>query len=322
MPASIYLGVNVALGGDLSGWAVPAATDIAFALGVLALLGSRVPLGLKVFLTTVAVVDDLMAVAIIGLFFTHSVSVAALLVGVGVLGALFVLNAADVRRPLPYVLLGLVLWLAVLKSGLHATLAGVLLAAAIPLRRSLSAPAFAGRLRRLIGPAEQESADGLAPDTIAHRVREACDRLESPVVRWEHALQPAVLFFIVPLFALANSGVQLTGSASQAAVPVAAGVGLGLLLGKPIGVTLFAWLAVRLRIAELPAGLSWPQLHAASWLAGIGFTMSLFISGLALTGPALEAARIGLLAGSAVAGLLGAALVAWTCRREGHSLAG
>jgi len=279
VPAGLYLLVNRLPGGDPAGWAIPAATDIAFALGLLALLGSRAPVALRIFLTAVAVVDDLVAVAIIAVFFTAGLSWPALAVVAATIGALFAANRLGVRRTSVYVVLGLILWLGVLKSGLHATLAGVLLAAFIP---------GSGR---------------------------PGDHGESPVVHWEHAIQPAVLFVIVPVFALANAGVSLAGAAAPGTGPIALGVALGLLVGKPLGITLFARLAVGRGLAELPRELSWQQLHAAGWLAGIGFTMSLFIGRLALAGPPLEAAKVGLLAGSALAAVIGSVLV-WRAGRR------
>jgi NhaA family Na+:H+ antiporter len=219
---------------------------------------------------------------------------------------------------LPYIVVGLVLWLAVLKSGLHATLAGVLLAMAVPLRGAVAPETFLARLTGLVGTSDRESAGGLAPDSLLHRARAACDDAEAPLVRWEHAIQPTVLFFIVPVFALANAGVALGSQVVEngwagSTGAVTRGVALGLFVGKPLGVTAFAWLAVRLGVAELPEQLDWRKLHASSWLAGIGFTMSLFISGLALTGPALEAAKQGLLIGSGLAAVLGTALVWKAC---------
>lgn len=314
LPALIYFVINLGEGGATQGWAIPAATDIAFALGILALLGSRVPVTLKVFLTAVAVVDDLGAVLIIAVFLTESIKGAALGVAAGALVLLVVLNRMRVAKPLPYIVMGLVLWVAVLKSGVHATVAGVLLAMCIPASRELSPGALAGRLRELLKTKDHEDSDELAPDTVIHRVRHLCDSVESPLLRWEHALQPWVAFAVMPIFALANAGVSLASSGGATLFdPVPLGVALGLLLGKPIGITLFSWLAVRLGVSSLPAYVNWPRLHAAAWLGGIGFTMSLFIAGLALDGPALNAAKIGLLVGSLVAGVVGSVMLVRTC---------
>jgi NhaA family Na+:H+ antiporter len=181
------------------------------------------------------------------------------------------------------------------------------------MERALDTYEFRDRVQEVVLPLQREAFGGLAPDSVIHRVRLACDRFESPLVRWEHALQPVVLLAIVPLFALANAGVAVSSNADGISLPVATGVALGLLLGKPIGITLFAWAAVRLKWARLPRHLTWSRLHASSWLAGIGFTMSLFISGLALEGSQLHAARIGLLVASACAAIIGSLLLWRTC---------
>ena len=274
VPALLYAAFNAGGPGE-RGWGIPMATDIAFALGVLALLGSRAPLALKVFLTAVAIVDDLGAVLVIALFYTSQVSLAALAAAAGALAVLWAMNRAGIRRLPPYALVGFVLWVAVLKSGVHATVAGVLLAMAIP---------------------------------VAARAGEA----KSPLARLEHALHPWVAFAILPVFALANAGVALGAGASAAlASGVTAGVVLGLVVGKQVGVLAFAWLAVRLGIAELPRGIGWGHIHAAACLCGIGFTMSLFIGGLAFGDPALlDQAKVGILAASLLSGVLGAALLA------------
>jgi len=279
-PALIYALINAnSDGGDMRGWAIPSATDIAFALGILALLGSRIPVAIKVFLTAVAVVDDLGAILIIAVFFTDAISLQALGVAALSLLGLSLLNRGGVTRTPAYLALGAVLWLAVLKSGVHATVAGVLLALFIPTR----------------GPAGSTQT--------------------APLHRWEHALQPWVLFAIMPVFALANAGVVISDDAATVLKgPVSLGVALGLLLGNPIGITFFSWLAVRSGLSELPRGVTWARLHAVSWLAGIGFTMSLFIAGLAVDGAALAAAKVSLLVASACAGLIGTALLLITCR--------
>ena len=315
VPAAVYVAVNLP-GGDLTGWAVPAATDIAFALGILALLGKRVPIELKVFLTAVAVVDDLGAILIIALFFTQTLAVPALLLAGAAMAVLVVLNRTGVRRPAPYVLLGLLLWVAILKSGVHATVAGVLLAAVIPAGRRTALASFSTRAREVLERGDREDGDGIAPDTALHRVRALCDEVEPPLVRWEHALAPYVLFGIMPLFALANAGVPVTGADSGSLGPVGWGVALGLLLGKPTGIVLGAWLGVKANLCETPAALSWQQIRAAGWLGGIGFTMSLFIAGLAMAGPAAISAKLGLLLGSLGAAAVGSALLLRACPKE------
>jgi NhaA family Na+:H+ antiporter len=316
VPAGIYFAINMQ-GGDPAGWPIPAATDIAFALGILALLGKRVPIELKVFLTAVAIVDDLGAILIVAAFLTDKVVLLALGAAAGVIVLLSVLNRSGVRHPVPYALLGIILWLAVLKSGVHATVAGVALAATIPAGRAITLPLFVSESSDAIGLGEREDGDEMPPDTAVHRVRELANKVESPLIRWEHGLQPYVLYGVMPIFALANAGVSVGGeAASQGLGPVGWGVALGLLLGKPIGVTLGAWLGVKTGFCALPQGVSWGQIHAASWLAGIGFTMSLFISNLALTGPSATAAKLGLLLGSVLAGIIGVILLIRTCPKD------
>ena len=310
VPALIY----VALAGPgeaRAGWGSPMATDIAFALGVLALLGSRVPTSLKVFLTALAIIDDLGAVLVIALFYTAEIHLGALLVAAGTLAILVVMNRIGVRRVVPFALLGIVLWVAMLESGVHATIAGVLLAFTIPGRPIVDGPAFVKQARYYLDEfAEdpQEVSRDLTDDQRAsiHSLEVLARETDSPLSRLEHALLPWVAFVIIPLFALANAGVTLGGDMALTH-PVTLGVSVGLLLGKPIGVIGFSWLTMRLGLAELPAGVGWGDLTGAALLAGIGFTMSLFIGGLAFTTDAmLEAAKLGILLASLVAGVLGA----------------
>lgn len=251
-----------------NGWAIPAATDIAFALGVMALLGKRVPLSLKIFLLALAIIDDLGVILIIALFYSHGLSLPPLGIAlIGVMGLIW-LNRARVGSLVPYLLLGLVVWVAVLKSGIHATLAGVLLGFLVPLY----------------------GAGG------------------SPSKRLEHALHPWCAFLILPLFAFVNAGVSLRGlSLGDLSSALPLGVMMGLLVGKPMGVFLISWLAVKLRIAQLPAGVCFRQIFAVSVLCGIGFTMSIFITSLAFSGHAELAnlSRLGILLGSTLAALIG-----------------
>jgi Na+:H+ antiporter, NhaA family len=278
VPALIYVGVNAGNPAGLRGWAIPAATDIAFAVGVLALLGPRVPASLKVFLLALAIIDDLGAIIIIALFYTQDLAplalVLALLGGVTLWG----LNRADVRSFAPYVLVAVFMWVCVLKSGVHATLAGVALALAIPLRSS------------------DKSSSVVASSMLA---------------RLEHGLQPWVKFLIAPLFAFANAGVSLAGlSLSTALAPVPLGIAAGLFLGKQIGIFTSTWLAVRLGLAEMPTDASWRQVYGTAALGGIGFTMSLFIGSLAFPDPSYAVAvRVGVLVGSLASGVLGYAVL-------------
>ena len=286
VPALIYLGLNHADPVALRGWAIPTATDIAFALAVLMLLGSRVPASLKIFLTAVAIIDDLGAIVVIALFYTAQLSLPMLLAAGAGIVLLFVLNRAGVKSIGPYVIVGLVVWVCVLKSGIHATLAGVATALAIPLHGT-------------------ERVNGRAGEVEGHG--------GSPLETAEHALHPWVAFAVLPMFAFVNAGVSLQGvSIGTLAQGIPLGIALGLVAGKAVGVFGAAWLLVRFAGARLPAGASTRQLFGVCVLCGIGFTMSLFIGGLAFAGQgaAYETqVKLGVLCGSLVAGLLGAALL-------------
>jgi len=292
------------------------ATDIAFALGVLALLGDRVPLGLKIFLTAVAIVDDIAAVLVIAFFYTSEVVWGALGVGAGMLVLLVLANRLGLRQTWVYGLLGIGLWAAVFNSGVHATVAGVLLALTIPAGTRVDPVAFVAKGRAMLDAFDRAGSDresilanGARQEALAE-LENAVEAAGAPLHRLEHALHPWVAFGIVPLFALVNAGVRIEGDAgSIIGNRVTLGVVLGLVLGKQLGVTLAAWLAVRMGVTALPAGVSWPQIYGAGWLAGIGFTMSLFVADLAFAdaGEAgvLTAAKLGILAASVVAGAFG-----------------
>ena len=303
-PALLYVAFNV--GTDtVGGWGIPMATDIAFALGVLALMGSRAPLALKVFLTALAIADDLGAVMVIALFYTAELSVTSLLIGFVVLAALVGANRIGITRTSVYVLLGIALWVAFLKSGVHATIAGVLLALTIPARRRLYADDFKVRVRELLDVFE---ATPEKRQNAVHSLEVACIEVESPLLRMEHAMHGWVAFFIMPVFALANAGVTLSSGTGEAfGHPVTLGIIAGLFVGKQLGVTLFAWLSVKSGLAELPKGVSWGQIYGVSLLTGIGFTMSLFIANLAFVGQpdVLDNAKIAILAASILAGIAG-----------------
>jgi NhaA family Na+:H+ antiporter len=316
VPAGLYAAINAGKAGA-AGWGIPMATDIAFAIGVLGLLGPRVPVPLKIFLTALAIVDDLGAVLVIAVFYTEQISLACLGIGAGFMLALLVVNRLGARHPLPYGLLGLGLWLALLTSGVHATIAGVLVAMTIPSRPRLNLPQFLQESRSLLQTLEQEPAESSGPSeaearqSTLHVLAAACEEVESPLQRFVHLLHPWVSFAIMPLFALANAGVPLgQGLVDALAQPVSLGVVAGLVLGKPIGITLFSWLAVRLGLALLPKGVSWRHIVGVGMLGGIGFTMSLFVADLAFgMAPALEVAKIGILSASLVAGTLGSLLL-------------
>jgi NhaA family Na+:H+ antiporter len=313
VPALIYAAFNDGTAAA-SGWGIPMATDIAFAIGILVLLGTRVPRNLIIFLMALAIADDLGAVLVIALFYTHDLDVLALVAAALLLGLLLLLNRGGIRRPLPYVLLGLALWYAVLASGIHATLAGILLALAIPSLSRYSPQHFDTRIAELHEAfREEDYVEGNAPLSnhrmaeIAAAMEHSAAAVQSPLLRIEHELHPWVTFLIIPVFALANAGIDLGGiRLEQLLQPVTLGVVLGLPLGKFLGITLFCWAAIRLGLARLPTGVSWAQLGGAAWLGGIGFTMSLFISQLAF-GEALyqEQAKLGILLGSFLSAVIG-----------------
>ncbi len=282
VPALIYVFINRGHSDTLRGWAIPAATDIAFALGVLALFGSRLPVSLKVFLTALAILDDLGAIVIIALFYGSDLSLPLLGLAGVVLVVLIVMNRLGVQILSAYVVLGLVLWVLVLRSGIHATVAGVLLAFCIPINS---------------------------------------DEKTSPLHRLEHGLAPWVAFLVLPVFGFANAGVAFTGAGGFLTDPVTVGVALGLLLGKQLGVFASAWLAIRSGLAPRPAGASLMQLYGVSVLCGIGFTMSLFIGELAFSGieHVATATKIGVLAGSLLSAVAGSLMLAMAPRRGGKS---
>jgi NhaA family Na+:H+ antiporter len=288
VPAAIYAAFNWNDPVGIRGWAIPSATDIAFALGVLSLFGDRVPIGLKVFLMTLAVLDDLGAIVIIALFYSHDLSVNALLLAAGAIILLFALNRAGVTRIAPYMLVGTALWVFVLKSGVHATLAGVVAALFVP------------------------ASDPAHPQ-------------HPPASRLEHSLHPWVAFGILPVFAFANAGVDLTGlSLRKLLDPIPLGILLGLFVGKQVGVFAFSWLAVKSGLARLPSGVNFRQVYGAAILCGIGFTMSLFIGMLAFENTAASEVivtdQLGILAGTLLSAVVGSLVLNWVLprNRNGH----
>ncbi len=288
-PALVYLFITGWSGPLVNGWAIPAATDIAFAIGVLALLGSRAPASLKLFLTTVAIVDDMGAVAIIAIAYTAELSTLYLALGALVMATMYVLNRSGVKKLTPYLLLGAALWYFVFMSGVHATIAGVLTAMMVPITTSPG----------------------------------ACDDAESPLHKLEHALAPWVAYLIVPVFGFANAGVSLAGMSPAILLePLPLGIAAGLFIGKQFGIFGSIWLAAKLRFASPPGGATWLQLYAVAMLCGIGFTMSLFIGGLAFPGNELlvDEVKIGVLTGSILSAVIGYTILRFAPRwREGSS---
>jgi NhaA family Na+:H+ antiporter len=315
-PALLYLVLNAG-GPGARGWGVPMATDIAFALGVLALLGRRAPLGLKVFLTALAIADDLGAVVVISTYYTEQLSLAHLAAAAGLLGLLAVAGRFRLRIPGLYPALVGGVWLAVLLSGVHATVAGILVALLVPVRSHLEPEAF---LVGVGGALDELRSAPLSRESLVleearlgqlERLHDAARSFLPPALTLEHALHPLTTWVILPLFALANAGVPLDGGVGDALrSPVAQGVVLGLVVGKPLGIAGACWLLVRVRWATLPPGLGLRHLLGAGMLGGIGFTMSIFVSGLAFPDGELEAAaKVGILLASALAGAAGFAFL-------------
>jgi NhaA family Na+:H+ antiporter len=282
IPALVFWALNKGNAAAMSGWAIPMATDIAFALGVLALLGKRVPVSLKLFLMTLAIIDDLGAIIVIALFYSGELSNLSLALAAASILSLIAMNRLGVVKLAPYLLVGLVLWVCVLKSGVHATLAGVVLAFCIPLKTARNSP--------------------------------------SPLQQLEHALHPWVAYAILPLFAFANAGVSLSGVTAESFTHhVPMGIALGLLVGKMVGVFGLTWLAVKTGMAALPTGANWGQVLGVSILCGIGFTMSLFVGSLAFVPGQSEFAgmdRMGILTGSILAALIGYTITAVASRKQ------
>jgi len=273
VPGIIFAIINWGTPENLNGWAIPTATDIAFALGILALIGSRAPISLKIFLLAIAIIDDLGAIVIIAIFYTSELSLSALSFSVIGFAAAVALNRMGVQRTAPYLLVGIVMWVFVLKSGVHATLAGVLIAFTIPLKTK--------------------------------------NEDEALLYKMEHGLHPWVAFLILPVFAFANAGVNFTGiGIDDLLQPLTLGIAVGLFLGKQIGVFLATWIGVKSGIARLPENVSWKHVYGVACLTGVGFTMSLFIGSLAFTtADVMNAVRLGVVLGSVLSGLFGYVLL-------------
>ncbi len=326
VPAFIFFLFN--RGADsVCGWGIPMATDIAFALGVLTLMGKRAPLPLKIFLTALAIVDDLGAVLVIAVFYTSNLALGALGIAGIILVILFIFNRIGIRSTIPYLIGGLLMWYFFLQSGVHTTIAGVLVAMATPSKTKINCNNFTKRIQYHL----DKFKTWMDPDkTIMtnQRQQEAiqsielnCKRVMSPGQRNERKLHPWVTFLILPIFALANAGVRIEAAnfADDITSPVALGVILGLVVGKPIGITLFSWLAVRTKMAKLPDNTTWMQLIGVACLGGIGFTMSLFVDNLAFVAPNhnLEIAKIGILLASLTASIIGLTWLS-VVRKKGH----
>ena len=307
IPALIYVGFNLGTA-EVSGWGVPMATDIAFALGVLALLGSKTPLSLKIFVTALAIVDDLMAVLVIALFYTAKISFVSLAIGFAFLAVAVLLNRLGIHKTVLFVLVGIATWVAFLKSGVHATIAGVLFAATIPAQAKMGTGEFLKQGEKFIEKVRNQVGNEEDQRTAIHYLEAASLEAQTPLERMEHGLHSWVAFGVMPIFALANAGVAIAGDVLSGLISNAVfwGIFLGLFAGKPLGIVAMVWLVVKTKIAELPKGVSWRHIVGAGALAGIGFTMALFIANLAFSDPqTLEIAKLGILSASLASGILG-----------------
>jgi NhaA family Na+:H+ antiporter len=325
VPAAIYAFFNAGTEAS-AGWGIPMATDIAFALAVMASLGSRMPGALKIFLTALAIVDDLGAILVIAIFYSHGVAWDWLAAAGVFLLLLAGFNVLHVRSPLLYAIPGLVVWAAFLQSGIHATVAGVLVAMAVPARRRIDAREFLDRAGEHLRDFEEGSEFrrarlmNSAQEQAIHGLEQAAEQVQAPLTRFEHAIHPWVTYAILPLFALANAGVRVIGGeATLWAGSLTLGIVLGLVLGKQLGITLFAWLAVRTGVAELPADVDWREVWGTAWLGGIGFTMSLFIANLAFADPGLLASsKLAILAASILSALGGWVILSRVAGTRSH----
>jgi len=326
VPAAIYAYFNSNTPAA-SGWGIPMATDIAFSLAVLAILGRRVPFGISVFLSAFAIADDLGAVLIIAIFYTEAILWGYLLIAAFFLCGLFLANFLWIKKPLVYVILGIGLWIAFLGSGIHATIAGVLVAMCIPSRGKYDTTTFINNIRKHLNDFQCDTNECgytilLNKDHLnaVHNIELSCHEVETPLQRFEYSLQSWVAFMILPLFALANSGIAFGQMNIGRALTdsITYGIVLGLVLGKPIGIFLFTFLTVKFVNAPLIGGVKWRHIFGASMLGGIGFTMSLFISGLSFSDSQMtEIAKLGIILGSLISGVLGLVVLSLSDKKSG-----
>ncbi len=322
VPGAIYAAFNHGTP-HAAGWAIPVATDIAFSLGAIAMFGKKLPLGLRIFLTAFAIADDLGGVVIIALFYTKELALNYLLLSAVFVAVLALANIFWIRWIPFYAIMGMGTWLAVMGSGIHPTIAGVLVALCTPVRGRYTIGRFVREVNRIMDDFHYNEHTGGYWYSIlmnqehlnaVHSLSVACRHVETPLQRLEHALHPWVVFLILPLFALANAGLTLQGMSPENAIshPVALGIALGLFVGKPVGITIFSYLAVKTGIASLPESVRWPHIMGAGMLGGIGFTISLFISGLSFTSPELlNYSKLGVLSGSILSGVAGILFLAY-----------
>ena len=323
VPAAIYAFIHIQNPDTIRGWGVPMATDIAFALGLLSLLGKRVPISLKIFLTALAIADDLGAILVIAIFYTESINLTGLFTALAFLAVLLAANRLGVRRTTFFAIVGFLgVWLAFLFSGVHATIAGVLIALTIPGRTRITEKKFIEDVVVLVDRFrnEQPNDNRLLTQQQSHlvsKIEKLSNDANTPLQKLEHALHPVTAFFILPVFALANAGVHIRGNIFEMILhPVSLGIIAGLVLGKFIGISFFSRLMVALKIAQLPEGVSWKHIYGAGMMAGIGFTMSIFISGLAfLTDELQQIAKVGIFTASIISAVAGLLFLSSTSRK-------
>jgi NhaA family Na+:H+ antiporter len=294
------------------GWAIPISTDIAFTLGLLAVLGRRIPIALRIFVTALAIVDDIFAVAVIAIFYTSQIDYWSLAIAIGGVLLSLAANILGVRKPTVYAIIGIAVWWAVLNSGVHATIAGILLAFTIPARHSLDKSQFVEQSEWLLARLKRARPGSFEEHSILHTLEKKAEMADSPLHRIEHGLQPWISFLVMPLFALANAGVDVTHNLTAGLThPVGIGIIVGLFVGKPMGIAVLSFAAAKTGLAAIPANAIWRQVFGAAWLCGIGFTMSLFVAGLAFDDESLlNISKIAILAASVLSGAAGAVVLA------------
>jgi NhaA family Na+:H+ antiporter len=324
VPALVYVAFNYDNPQNIDGWGIPMATDIAFALGLLSLLGNRVSPNLKIFLTALAIADDLGAILVIAFFYTESIEMTEIINAVIFIGVLFGANRLGIRNMAFYAIIGIAgIWLSFIYSGVHATIAGVLIALTIPGKSKISGRQYIDKLKNLLQGSKLAKTDevGMLSNEEVHSLDEVVkitNDAESPAQKLEHLLHPVSAFFILPLFALANAGVRIEGSLIEMLFhPISLGIIAGLILGKLIGISLFTHLIVKMKISSLPTGVDFKQIYGAALLAGIGFTMSIFISDLAFTDAhQIQIAKVGVFAASILAAILGMTLLSYPSKQK------
>lgn len=329
IPALFYVVVNINNPQYLDGWGIPMATDIAFALGLMSILGKKVPISLKIFLTALAIADDLGAILIIALFYTETIHVNQLINAAIFLSILMIANRLGIRRTAFYAIVGFLgVWLSFLYSGVHATIAGVLSALAIPVRPKISDEIFIGALGDKITkfintrPNDHSLRTNRQAKLIAD-IDQLSDDANTPLQKLEHALHPVTAYIILPLFALSNAGVKIEGNIFELlSHPIALGIIVGLIAGKSLGISLFSKVMVKLKLADLPEGVRWRHIYGASFFAGIGFTMSIFISGLAFMDQKyIEIAKVGIISASVVSAIVGFILLSRSNKKTPDKIA-